>query len=160
MIENLRVKIVHWKCLEEKDLNLTATLEIKVAYSNADFMGITAPTDCDSGTQRFDTVDVENVIELVMQYNPNGIIVIKTTISVGYTESVRKEYGSKNVIFSPEFLCKSKARYDNVYPKFSVAFLWVKRRCSYHPANANYNPINHSGTHSKNLYFRKTLDRI
>ena len=86
-------------------------------------MGITAPTDCDSGTQRFDTVDVENVIELVMQYNPNGIIVIKTTISVGYTESVRKEYRSKNVIFSPEFLCKSKAHYDNVYPKFSVAFL-------------------------------------
>lgn len=68
MIENLRFKIVHWKYLEEKDLNLTATLEAKVAYSNADFVGITTPTDCDSGTQRFDTADVENVIELVMQY--------------------------------------------------------------------------------------------
>lgn len=117
-----RFKIVHWKYLEEKNLNLIVTLDTKVVYSNADFVGITAPTDCDSSTQRFDTADVENVIELVMQYNINGIMVIKTTIPVGYTESMRKEYGSKNVILVQNSCVNPRALYDNVHPKFSVDF--------------------------------------
>lgn len=104
------------KYLAEKELNLTATLDAKDAYSGADFVVIAAPTNYDSSTQHFDTSAVENVIELVMQYNPNAIMVIKSTIPVGYTESVRKKYGSKNIIFSPEFLRESKALYDNLYP--------------------------------------------
>ena len=104
------------KYLAEKELNLTATLDAKDAYSDADFVVIAAPTNYDSRTQHFDTSAVENVIELVMQYNPNAIMVIKSTIPVGYTESVRKKYGSKNIIFSPEFLRESKALYDNLYP--------------------------------------------
>ena len=104
------------KYLAEKELNLTATLDAKDAYSDADFVVIAAPTNYDSRTQHFDTSTVENVIELVMQYNPNAIMVIKSTIPVGYTESVRKKYGSKNIIFSPEFLRESKALYDNLYP--------------------------------------------
>lgn len=100
------------KYLAEKELNLTATLDAKDAYSDADFVVIAAPTNYDSRTQHFDTSAVENVIELVMQYNPNAIMVIKSTIPVGYTESVRKKYGSKNIIFSPEFLRESKALYD------------------------------------------------
>ena len=104
------------KYLAEKELNLTATLDAKDAYSDADFVVIAAPTNYDSRTQHFDTSAVENVIELVMQYNPNAIMVIKSTIPVGYTENVRKKYGSKNIIFSPEFLRESKALYDNLYP--------------------------------------------
>lgn len=104
------------KYLAEKELNLTASLDAKDAYSDADFVVIAAPTNYDSRTQHFDTSAVENVIELVMQYNPNAIMVIKSTIPVGYTESVRKKYGSKNIIFSPEFLRESKALYDNLYP--------------------------------------------
>lgn len=104
------------KYLAEKELNLTATLDAKTAYSDADFVVIAAPTNYDSSTQHFDTSAVENVIELVMKYNPNAIMVIKSTIPVGYTESVRKKYGSKNIIFSPEFLRESKALYDNLYP--------------------------------------------
>ena len=104
------------KYLAEKELNLTATLDAKDAYSDADFVVIAAPTNYDSSTQHFDTSAVENVIELVMQYNPNAIMVIKSTIPVGYTESVRKKYGSENIIFSPEFLRESKALYDNLYP--------------------------------------------
>ena len=104
------------KYLAEKDLDLTATLDAEKAYSDADFVVIAAPTNYDSSTQHFDTSAVENVIELVMQYNPNAIMVIKSTIPVGYTESVRKKYGSKNIIFSPEFLRESKALYDNLYP--------------------------------------------
>lgn len=104
------------KYLAEKDLNLTATLDAKEAYSDADFVVIAAPTNYDSHTQHFDTSAVEAVINLVMKYNPNAIMVIKSTIPVGYTASVREKFGSKNIIFSPEFLRESKALYDNLYP--------------------------------------------
>ena len=104
------------KYLAEKDLDLTATLDAEMAYSAADFVVIAAPTNYDSTTQHFDTSAVENVIDLVMQYNPNAIMVIKSTIPVGYTKSIREKTGSKNIIFSPEFLRESKALYDNLYP--------------------------------------------
>ena len=104
------------KYLAEKDLNLTATLDAKEAYSNADFVVIAAPTNYDSATQHFDTSAVEAVIKLVMEYNPEAIMVIKSTIPVGYTQSIREKTGSKNIIFSPEFLRESKALYDNLYP--------------------------------------------
>lgn len=92
------------KYLAEKELNLTATLDAKAAYSDADFVVIAAPTNYDSHTQHFDTSAVEAVIKLVMEYNPDAIMVIKSTIPVGYTASVREKFGSKNIIFSPEFL--------------------------------------------------------
>lgn len=104
------------KYLSEKKLNLIATLDAEMAYSAADFVVIAAPTNYDSITQHFDTSAVENVIDLVMQYNPNAIMVIKSTIPVGYTKSVREKTGCKNIIFSPEFLRESKALYDNLYP--------------------------------------------
>jgi len=104
------------KYLAEKELDLTATLDAELAYENADFVVIAAPTNYDSKTQHFDTSAVEAVIKLVMQYNPNAIMVIKSTIPVGYTESIREKTGSKNIIFSPEFLRESKALYDNLYP--------------------------------------------
>lgn len=104
------------KYLSEKELDLTATLDAEMAYSAADFVVIAAPTNYDSNTQHFDTSAVEKVIELVMQYNPNAIMVIKSTIPVGYTKSIREKTGSKNIIFSPEFLRESKALYDNLYP--------------------------------------------
>ena len=104
------------KYLAEKDLNLTATLDAKDAYSNADFVVIAAPTNYDSKKNFFDTSAVETVINAVMQYNPNAIMVIKSTIPVGYTEHIRQKTGSKNIIFSPEFLRESKALYDNLYP--------------------------------------------
>ena len=104
------------KYLAEKELDLTATLDAELAYKNADFVVIAAPTNYDSKTQHFDTSAVESVIELVMKYNPDAIIVIKSTIPVGYTKSIREKTGSKNIIFSPEFLRESKALYDNLYP--------------------------------------------
>ena len=104
------------KYLSEKELDLTATLDAEMAYSAADFVVIAAPTNYDSTTQHFDTSAVENVIGLVMQYNPNAIMVIKSTIPVGYTKSIREKTGSQNIIFSPEFLRESKALYDNLYP--------------------------------------------
>ena len=104
------------KYLAEKELKLTATLDPAQAYSGADFVVIAAPTNYDSRTQHFDTSAVEAVIQLVMQYNPNAVMVIKSTIPVGYTVSVREKFGSNNIIFSPEFLRESKALYDNLYP--------------------------------------------
>ena len=104
------------KYLAEKDLDLTATLDAEQAYSAADFVVIAAPTNYDSATQHFDTSAVENVIDLVMKYNPNAIMVIKSTIPVGYTKSIREKTGSRNILFSPEFLRESKALYDNLYP--------------------------------------------
>ena len=104
------------KYLAEKELNLVATLDAELAYKDAEFVIIAAPTNYDSKKNFFDTSAVEAVIKLVMQYNPNAIMVIKSTIPVGYTKSIREKTGSKNIIFSPEFLRESKALYDNLYP--------------------------------------------
>lgn len=104
------------KYLAEKPLDLTATLDARTAYQNADFVVIAAPTNYDSQKNYFDTSAVETVIRLVMEVNPNAIMVIKSTIPVGYTESIRQNTGSKNILFSPEFLRESKALYDNLYP--------------------------------------------
>ena len=104
------------KYLAEKELNLTATLDGEAAYRDADFVVIAAPTNYDPVKNYFDTSHVEEVIELVMRVNPTAIMVIKSTIPVGYTESVRKRFHSDNIIFSPEFLRESKALYDNLYP--------------------------------------------
>ena len=104
------------KYLEEKNLDLTATLDAEMAYSVADFVVIASPTNYNSSTQHFDTSAVENVIDLVMKYNPNAIMVIKSTIPVGYTKTIREKTGSKNILFSPEFLRETKALYDNLYP--------------------------------------------
>lgn len=102
--------------LATKDLNLKATLNSEEAYKDADFVVIAAPTNYDSQKNYFDTSAVETVIQLVMQYNPNAIMVIKSTIPVGFTKNVRQKYNSKNILFSPEFLRESRALYDNLYP--------------------------------------------
>lgn len=104
------------KYLAEKDLDLTATLDAKTAYTDADFVVIAAPTNYDSVKNFFDTSAVESVIASVLSVNPNAIMVIKSTIPVGYTESVRKKFNTENILFSPEFLRESKALYDNLYP--------------------------------------------
>ncbi len=104
------------KYLAEKELRLTATLDAKAAYTDADFVVIAAPTNYDSTKNYFDTSAVESVIDAVMEYNPDAIMIIKSTIPVGYTKSIREKTGSKNIIFSPEFLRESKALYDNLYP--------------------------------------------
>ena len=102
--------------LSTKNLNLVATLNAKEAYSDAEFVVIAAPTNYDSKKNFFDTSAVEAVIKLVMEYNPEAVMIIKSTIPVGYTQSIREKTGSKNIIFSPEFLRESKALYDNLYP--------------------------------------------
>lgn len=104
------------KYLAEKELYLTATLDAEAAYTGADFVIIAAPTNYNSKKNFFDTTAVEKVIALVMEYNPNAIMVIKSTIPVGYTESVREKFKTNNILFSPEFLRESKALYDNLYP--------------------------------------------
>ena len=102
--------------LANKKLNLRATLDAESGYKNAEFVVIAAPTNYDSQKNYFDTSAVEKVLELVMKYNSNAIIIIKSTIPVGYTEFIRKKTGSENILFSPEFLRESKALYDNLYP--------------------------------------------
>ena len=104
------------KYFAEKELDLTATLDAETAYKEAEYVVIAAPTNYDSKKNYFDTSAVEQVIELVLRVNPKAIMVIKSTIPVGYTESVRKKYGTENILFSPEFLRESKALYDNLYP--------------------------------------------
>ena len=104
------------KYFAEKELNLVATLDAESAYRDADFVIVAAPTNYDSQKNFFDTSAVEKVIELVIKYNPEAIIIIKSTIPVGYTESIRRKTGSENILFSPEFLRESKALYDNLYP--------------------------------------------
>lgn len=104
------------KYLAERELYLTATLDAEAAYTGADFVIIAAPTNYNSKKNFFDTTAVEKVIALVMEYNPNAIMVIKSTIPVGYTESIREKFKTNNILFSPEFLRESKALYDNLYP--------------------------------------------
>ncbi|MCD8230380.1 MAG: nucleotide sugar dehydrogenase [Clostridiales bacterium] len=104
------------KYLAEKELHLTATLNAREAYTDADFVIIAVPTNYDSQKNFFDTFAVDSVISLVMEYNPDAVIVIKSTVPVGYTELIREKTGSRNILFSPEFLRESKALYDNLYP--------------------------------------------
>ena len=104
------------KYFKEKELNLTATLDTKEAYTDADFVVVAAPTNYDTQKNFFDTSAIENVVEAVIKYNPDAIIVIKSTIPVGYTDNIRNKFHCDNILFSPEFLRESKALYDNLYP--------------------------------------------
>ena len=114
------------KYLSEKDLDLTATLDAEAAYTGADFVVIAAPTNYDSKKNFFDTSAVENVIQLVIRYNPDAVMVIQSTIPVGFTASVREKYHCDNILFSPEFLRESKALYDNLYPSRIIVGTDVK----------------------------------
>ena len=116
------------KYFAEKELDLTATLDAEIAYKEAKYVVIAAPTNYDSQKNYFDTSAVEQVIELVLRVNPKAIMVIKSTIPVGYTESVRKKYGTENILFSPEFLRESKALYDNLYPSRIIVGTDLKNR--------------------------------
>lgn len=117
------------KYLVEKELDLTATLNAEEAYTGADFVIIATPTNYDSKKNFFDTSAVESVIKLVIRYNPDAIMVIKSTIPVGYTQSIREKTGSKNIIFSPEFLRESKALYDNLYPSRIIVGTDMEDKC-------------------------------
>ncbi|MDU7705752.1 MAG: nucleotide sugar dehydrogenase [Clostridium sp.] len=117
------------KYLAEKELDLTATLDAKGAYSIADFVVIAAPTNYDSQKNFFDTSAVEAVIKMVIKNNPNAVIVIKSTVPVGYTRSIREKTGSKNILFSPEFLRESKALYDNLYPSRIIVGTDITDEC-------------------------------
>ena len=122
------------KYLAEKDLHLVATLDAESAYKDAEYVVIAAPTNYDSRLNYFDTSAVENVIETVLKVNPNAIMVIKSTIPVGYTESVRKKYHCDHILFSPEFLRESKALYDNLYPSRIIVGTILDNSTMYHVA--------------------------
>ena len=117
---NKRISPIQDECIEkyfkEKELNLLATLDTKLAYSNADFVVVAAPTNYDTQKNFFDTSAIEDVVTEVIKYNPDAVIIIKSTIPVGYTESIRSKFHCDNILFSPEFLRESKALYDNLYP--------------------------------------------